>query len=86
MQPTPPAGDRIRSIRLSSVHLPLAIPVSDAKVLTGVQTPMTEIALLFAEIGTDDGHEGLGFTLTEQARAWTRETHEISAGATYARA
>ncbi|MFJ2636228.1 mandelate racemase/muconate lactonizing enzyme family protein [Streptomyces sp. NPDC087422] len=63
----PPAGDRIRSVRLSSVYLPLAVPVSDAKVLTGVQKAMTEVALLFAEIGTEDGHEGIGFGYSKRA-------------------
>ncbi|MFF6960895.1 enolase C-terminal domain-like protein [Streptomyces sp. NPDC008317] len=63
----PPAGDRFRSVRLSSVYLPLAVPVSDAKVLTGVQKAMTEVALLFAEIGTDDGHEGIGFGYSKRA-------------------
>ncbi|MBM9506379.1 L-talarate/galactarate dehydratase [Actinacidiphila acididurans] len=60
-------GDRIASVRLSSVYLPLATPVSDAKVLTGVQAPMTEIALLFAEITTKDGHDGIGFSYTKRA-------------------
>ena len=32
------------------VFLPLARPISDAKVLTGRQKPLTEIAFLFAEI------------------------------------
>ncbi|MFF7155149.1 enolase C-terminal domain-like protein [Streptomyces sp. NPDC008139] len=63
----PSAGDRIRSVRLSSVYLPLAVPVSDAKVLTGVQKAMTEVALLFAEIGTEDGHEGIGFGYSKRA-------------------
>ena len=44
------AGDRIASVRMSSCYLPLATPISDAKVLTGRQKPMTEIAMLFAEI------------------------------------
>jgi L-alanine-DL-glutamate epimerase-like enolase superfamily enzyme len=65
--PSPSAGDRIRSVALSSVHLPLAVPVSDAKVLTGVQTPMTEIVLLFAEIDTEDGHDGIGFGYAKRA-------------------
>ncbi|MBD0737259.1 L-talarate/galactarate dehydratase [Streptomyces sp. CBMA29] len=63
----PSAGDRIRSVRLSSVYLPLAVPVSDAKVLTGVQKAMTEVALLFAEIGTEEGHEGIGFSYSKRA-------------------
>ena len=63
----PPAGDRIRRIKLSSVYLPLATPISDAKVLTGVQTPMTEIAFLFAEITTDHGQQGIGFSYSKRA-------------------
>ncbi|WP_329140262.1 mandelate racemase/muconate lactonizing enzyme family protein [Streptomyces sp. NBC_01476] len=66
-EPAPPSRDRIDRIRLSSVRLPLAAPISDAKVLTGVQTPMTEIALLFAEITTADGHEGTGFSYSKRA-------------------
>ena len=42
--------DRIEWIQLSLVFLPLATPISDAKVLTGRQKPLTEIAFLFAEI------------------------------------
>ena len=51
--------DRIQSVRLSLVNLPLHAPISDAKVLTGRQKPLTEIAFLFAEIRTEGGHEGL---------------------------
>ena len=60
-------GDRIAWIRLSSTFLPLANPISDAKVLTGRQKPMTEIAILFAEIVTADGHHGLGFSYSKRA-------------------
>ncbi|NUS02958.1 MAG: mandelate racemase/muconate lactonizing enzyme family protein [Nonomuraea sp.] len=60
-------ADRIAWVRLSSVYLPLDRPVSDAKVLTGRQRPMTEIAFLFAEIGTDQGHEGIGFGYSKRA-------------------
>ncbi|WP_295853829.1 mandelate racemase/muconate lactonizing enzyme family protein [uncultured Xylophilus sp.] len=59
--------DRIVHIRLSSCYLPLANPISDAKVLTGRQKPMTEIAMLFAEIETRDGHRGLGFSYSKRA-------------------
>ncbi|QPP10473.1 mandelate racemase/muconate lactonizing enzyme family protein [Streptomyces bathyalis] len=59
--------DRIRRIRVSSVRLPLDTPVSDAKVLTGRQRPMTEVALLFAEIETENGHEGIGFGYSKRA-------------------
>lgn len=57
----------IERIRLSSCYLPLATPISDAKVLTGRQKPMTEVAMLFAEIRTVDGHEGLGFSYSKRA-------------------
>ena len=47
--------DKIISLTLSLAFLPLARPISDAKVLTGRQKPMTEIAFLFAEITTSRG-------------------------------
>ncbi len=59
--------DRIRSVKLSSITLPLATPISDAKVFTGRQKPMTEVAFLFAEILTEDGHEGIGFSYSKRA-------------------
>lgn len=59
--------DRIQWIRLSSCYLPLAQPISDAKVLTGRQKPMTEVAMLFAEIETRDGHRGLGLSYSKRA-------------------
>ena len=65
--PTTPSDDRIVSVRVSSCYLPLATPISDAKVLTGRQKPMTEIAMLFAEIKTASGHEGLGFSYAKRA-------------------
>jgi L-alanine-DL-glutamate epimerase-like enolase superfamily enzyme len=59
--------DRIAWLRLSSCYLPLAAPISDAKVLTGRQKPMTEIAMLFAEVMTQQGHQGLGFSYSKRA-------------------
>jgi len=59
--------DRIESVKLSSVILPLQTPISDAKVLTGRQKPMTEVAFLFAEIRTEQGHEGIGFSYSKRA-------------------
>jgi L-talarate/galactarate dehydratase len=59
--------DRIEWIRLSLVFLPLAKPISDAKVLTGRQKPLTEIAFLFAEIETREGHAGVGFSYSKRA-------------------
>ncbi|MFE2599541.1 mandelate racemase/muconate lactonizing enzyme family protein [Streptomyces sp. NPDC059396] len=59
--------DRISGVRLSLVRLPLRTPVSDAKVLTGRQKPLTEVAFLFARISTEGGHEGLGFGYSKRA-------------------
>ncbi|GAA3952427.1 L-talarate/galactarate dehydratase [Actinomadura viridis] len=61
------SADRIARVRLSSLYLPLDTPVSDAKVLTGRQRPMTEIAFLFAEIRSEQGHEGIGFGYSKRA-------------------
>jgi len=61
------AADRIAWLALSRVQLPLAAPISDAKVLTGRQKPLTEISLVFAEVGTRDGHAGLGFGYAKRA-------------------
>jgi len=59
--------DRITSVTLSSVTLPLPTGITDAKVLTGRQRPMTEVAFLFAEITTEAGHEGVGFSYSKRA-------------------
>ncbi|NBE56783.1 enolase [Streptomyces sp. YC537] len=59
--------DTITWIKLSSVTLPLATPVSDAKVLTGRQKPMTEVAFLFVEVETAQGHQGIGFSYSKRA-------------------
>ncbi|WP_235215311.1 L-talarate/galactarate dehydratase [Phaeacidiphilus oryzae] len=71
MPPTPPAArataDRITSVRLSRSVLPLATPISDAKVLTGRQKPLTEVAFLFAEITAESGARGLGFSYSKRA-------------------
>ena len=59
--------DSIERVRLSSVALPLPTAISDAKVFTGRQRPMTEIAVLFAEITTASGAEGVGFSYAKRA-------------------
>lgn len=60
-------AERITWLRVSSCYLPLATPISDAKVLTGRQKPMTEIAMLFAEVETSNGQQGLGFSYAKRA-------------------
>ncbi|PYI39034.1 enolase [Arthrobacter psychrolactophilus] len=61
------SGSKIEWVKLSSVVLPLTVPVSDAKVFTGRQKPMTEVVFLFTEIRTADGAEGIGFSYSKRA-------------------
>lgn len=60
-------SDRIERVRVSLAFLPLKSPISDAKVLTGRQKPLTEVAFVFAEIESRDGHSGLGFGYSKRA-------------------
>ena len=73
--------DRIRHVSLSTATLPLPTPVSDAKVLTGRQKPMTEIAFLFAEIATEQGFAGLGFSYSKRAGGPAQYAHAREIGA-----
>lgn len=61
------APDRIERVELSLAYLPLATPISDAKVLTGRQKPLTEVAFVFAEIASRDGLQGFGFGYSKRA-------------------
>jgi L-talarate/galactarate dehydratase len=74
-----PAGeattDRIRYVKLSTLTLPLVTPISDAKVLTGRQKPMTEIVLPFAEITTEAGYGGIGFSYSKRAGGPAQYAH-----------
>lgn len=56
--------DEIESLSLSHVRIPLAKPISDAKVLTGRQSPLAEIDLLFVEAQSAEGYTGLGMAYT----------------------
>ncbi|MFT3875282.1 MAG: mandelate racemase/muconate lactonizing enzyme family protein [Propioniciclava sp.] len=60
-------SDTIAHVTLSAVVLPLATPISDAKVFTGRQRPMTEVHFLVAEIRTAEGQEGIGFSYSKRA-------------------
>ncbi|MGX9567707.1 MULTISPECIES: L-talarate/galactarate dehydratase [Pseudomonas] len=81
--PLPSADDdRISWVRIASVFLPLANPISDAKVLTGRQKPMTEIAILLVEIETRDGHSGLGFSYSKRAGGPGQFAHAREIGPT----
>lgn len=61
------SGDHNAAVDLSLAFLPLPQPVSDAKVLTGRQRPLTEVAFVFAEITSRDAHRGLGFGYSKRA-------------------
>ncbi|GAA1164783.1 L-talarate/galactarate dehydratase [Nesterenkonia sandarakina] len=67
--------DAIRHITLSAATLPLAGPISDAKVFTGRQKPMTEVEVLFAEITTEQGFEGVGFSYSKRAGGPAQYAH-----------
>lgn len=67
--------DAIRTITLSSIRLPLEVPISDAKVFTGRQKPMTEVAMLFAEITTAEGHSGIGFSYSKRGGGPAQYAH-----------
>jgi L-alanine-DL-glutamate epimerase-like enolase superfamily enzyme len=75
-------ADRIRHVSLSSVVLPLEVPVSDAKVLTGRQKPMTEVVFLFAEVSSEQGHHGIGFSYSKRAGGPAQYAHakEVAEG------
>lgn len=67
--------DRIVWIKLSLILLPLKAPISDAKVLTGRQKPLTEVAMLFAEIESANGHHGIGFSYSKRAGGYGLYAH-----------
>ena len=67
--------DRIAWIKLSLILLPLKAPISDAKVLTGRQKPLTEVAMLFAEIESANGHHGIGFSYSKRAGGYGLYAH-----------
>jgi L-alanine-DL-glutamate epimerase-like enolase superfamily enzyme len=67
--------DTITEVTLSTAALPLATPISDAKVFTGRQKPMTEVIFLFAEIKSAQGYEGLGFSYSKRAGGPAQYAH-----------
>ncbi|HEU5315738.1 MAG TPA: mandelate racemase/muconate lactonizing enzyme family protein [Chloroflexota bacterium] len=54
-------------IRLALAYVPLRAPTSDAKVFTGRQKPLTQVAMLLCELATDGGQRGLGFSYSKRA-------------------
>lgn len=68
-------ADTVTRIKLSTATLPLGTAISDAKVFTGRQRPMTEVVFLFAEIATAQGYEGLGFSYSKRAGGPAQYAH-----------
>ncbi|MFC4007336.1 mandelate racemase/muconate lactonizing enzyme family protein [Nonomuraea purpurea] len=72
----------IVSARFGHYAVPLSAPVSDAKVATGRQRPLSHIDVLTCEVTTDDGLAGLGFSYTTRAgcRAQFAHAKEVASG------
>ncbi|WP_181274034.1 L-talarate/galactarate dehydratase [Brevibacterium oceani] len=68
-------ADTITEVTLSTATLPLTTPISDAKVFTGRQKPMSEVVFLFAEIKSEQGYEGLGFSYSKRAGGPAQYAH-----------
>ena len=58
---------KIERVRLALAYVPLKVPTSDAKVFTGRQRPLTQVAMLLAHVWDSDGREGLGFSYSKRA-------------------
>lgn len=54
--------DKITNVEIKLLKVPLAKPVSDAKVIMGKQTPLTHVWLTCAIIETEAGLSGFGYT------------------------
>ncbi|WP_243062069.1 mandelate racemase/muconate lactonizing enzyme family protein [Humibacter sp. RRB41] len=67
--------DAIRTVTLSTLRLPLPVAISDAKVFTGRQKPMTEVVFLIAEIDTELGFSGHGFSYSKRAGGPAQYAH-----------
>jgi L-alanine-DL-glutamate epimerase-like enolase superfamily enzyme len=69
--------DAVTSVELAILSVPLAAPMSDAKVLTGRQRPMAEISVLLAEVRTAQGRYGLGFSYSTRAGGPAQYAHAV---------
>lgn len=59
--------DPVQHVEVSLCRVPLPQAVSDAKVSTGRQKPLTHVDLLLAEIETRHGEKGFGFSYSLRA-------------------
>src|ERR671933_295447 len=58
---------RIERVRCQLYFVPLRQPASDAKVFTGRQKPLDQVAVLLAWIQTSDGGDGFGLSYSKRA-------------------
>ena len=61
------ATDRISGLRISHMTVPFAQAISDAKVLTGRQSPLAAVEILTVEALSEAGHRGMGYSYTLRA-------------------
>ena len=59
--------DALKSLTVGHVVIPLKVALSDAKVLTGRQSPLTHVDILTVEAESEGGHTGMGFGYTLRA-------------------
>jgi L-alanine-DL-glutamate epimerase-like enolase superfamily enzyme len=59
--------DALTGLKISHIVLPLKFALSDAKVLTGRQSPLTAVDILAVEAVSEAGHRGMGFSYTLRA-------------------
>jgi len=59
--------DAIAGLTISHIVIPLKFALSDAKVLTGRQSPLTHVDILAVEAVSEGGQRGMGFGYTLRA-------------------
>lgn len=80
LPPGEASSDQVVWARVSHVAMPLANPVSDAKVLAGRQKPLSEVSFLFVELQSAQGHEGIGYSYSKRAGGQAQFTHAREIG------
>ncbi|MEM6381406.1 MAG: mandelate racemase/muconate lactonizing enzyme family protein [Pseudomonadota bacterium] len=59
--------DALSGLKISHIEIPLEMALSDAKVLTGRQSPLTHVDILTVEAVSEAGASGMGFGYTLRA-------------------
>lgn len=72
-----PSGTTVQQVDLARLVVPLARPVSDAKVLTGRQRPLAEVSVLLAEITDSEGRVGTGISYSKRAGGPGQFAHAV---------